>query len=376
MFEPVIHQVEINGPRIEETIALPEGATTIGRHATNNLVFVHPLVSRKHAELVVDTNTCRIMDLGSTHGTLVNREPIAPETAVILNPGDVIEIGAFRLVYQRTDLTEPAPEPDPVAEEGVVEDGAVVVIEAEGETAVTQPEPTATSAPTPAPKPAAQAAKPKPRPAPRPTPSPTNPLHDWKTASYVPVSSGSGGRGSDNGKHTASDAEEPYELPPGQSYTYSHYLEYLPEIYRTSGETFIPRFLALLESILAPIEWTGDNFNLFLDAETAPVDFLPWLANWYELRFDHTWSDAAMRTVLQEAYLIYRRRGTAWSMQRLLEIYTGTTVQIEDDNENLENFTFSVRISASAKDVNRTAIERLINVNKPAHTSYDLLFID
>ena len=190
MFEPVIHQVEINGPQIEETIALPEGATTIGRHATNNLVFVHPLVSRKHAELVVDTNTCRIMDLGSTHGTLVNREPIAPETAVILNPGDVIEIGAFRLVYQRTDLTEPAPEPDPVIEDSVVDDGEVAVIaEAEGETAVTQPEPTAASAPTAAPKPVAPAAKPKPR----PTPSPSNPLHDWKTASYVPVSSGSGG---------------------------------------------------------------------------------------------------------------------------------------------------------------------------------------
>ena len=369
MFEPVIHQVEINGPQIDETIALPEGATTIGRHATNNLVFVHPLVSRKHAELVVDTNTCRIMDLGSTHGTLVNQVALAPETAVILKPGDIIEIGAFRLVYQRTELAGAAPEPDPVIEDSVVDDVEVAVIEeAEGETAVTQPEPIATSAPTPA----APAAKPKPR----PTPSPSNPLHDWKTASYVPVSSGSGGRGSDNGKPTANDAEEPYELLPGQSFTYSHYLEYLPEIYRTGGETFIPRFLALLESILAPIEWTGDNFNLFLDAKTAPVDFLPWLANWYELRFDHTWSEAAMRTVLQEAYLIYRRRGTSWSMQRLLEIYTGTTVQIEDDSENLENFTFSVRISASAKEIDRTAIERLINSNKPAHTSYDLLFVE
>ncbi len=362
MFEPVIHQVEINGPQIDETIALPEGATTIGRHATNNLVFVHPLVSRKHAELVVDTHTCRIMDLGSTHGTLVNREAIAPETAVILKSGDVIEIGAFRLVYHRTELAGSVPEPDPVVEDSVVDDGEVAVIETGGETAVSPPEPTTPkSAPTPASKPAAQAAKPKPRPAPRPTPAPSNPLHDWKTASYAPVSSGSGGRGSDNGKPTANDAEEPYELPPGQSFTYSHYLEYLPEIYRTNGETFIPRFLALLESILAPVEWTGDNFNLFLDAKTAPVDFLPWLANWYELRFDHTWSETAMRTVLQEAYLIYRRRGTAWSMQRLLEIYTGTTVQIEDDSGNLENFTFSVRISASAKEINRTAIEELIN---------------
>lgn len=368
MFEPVIHQVEINGPQIEETLVLPEGATTIGRHATNNLVFVHPLVSRKHAELVVDTDTCRIMDLGSTHGTLVNREAIVPETAVILNAGDVIEIGAFRMIYQRTEVAGAASEPAPVVEESPADAGEVAVIEAERETAV--------STPKPAPHTPVQAEKQKPPAPPPATPSPTNPLHDWKTASYAPVSSGSGGRGSDNGNPTTEDKEEPFELPPGQSFTYSRYLEYLPEIYRTSNETFIPRFLALLESILAPIEWTGDNFDIFLDAKTAPVGFLPWLANWYELRFDHTWSETAMRTVLQEAYLIYRRRGTAWSMQRLLEIYTGTTVQIEDDNENLENFTFSVRISASVKDVNRTAIERLINANKPAHTSYDLLFVD
>jgi len=373
MFEPVIHQVEINGPQIEETLALPEGATTIGRQEANNLVFVHPLVSRKHAELVVSADICRIMDLGSTHGTQINRETIEPETAVILAAGDVIEIGAFRLVYQKTEFAaaEPDPEPEvtqPVGEEVATESVADVETEVVEETAVPKPKPVS--------KPIVQTEKPKPPPKPRPTPSPANPLHEWKTASYVPLSSGSGGRGSNNGKPTANEEEEPFELPPGQSFTYSRYLEYLPEIYRTGGETFIPRFLALLESILAPIEWTGDNFNLFLDAKTSPVGFLPWLANWYELHFDPTWSEVAMRTVLQEAHLIYRRRGTTWAMQRLLEIYTGTDVQVEDNNDNMENFTFSVRIAASAKAVNRVAIERLINANKPAHTSYDLLFVE
>lgn len=370
MFELVIHQVDISGPQIEETYALPEGATTIGRQATNNLVFVHPLVSRKHAEMVVTTDTCHIMDLGSTHGTQINRETIEPETAVLLAPGDIIEIGAFRLTYQRSELSDTQPEPDPTpAVEPIVDER--VETEVVKETAVSTPKP----ASQPAPK--SEQPKPPPPPKPRATPSPLSPLQDWKTASYVPVSSsGSGGRGSDNGKPTKHDEDEPFELPPGQSFTYSRYLEYLPEIYRTNGETFMPRFLALLESILAPVEWTGDNFDLFLDAKTSPVGFLPWLANWYELYFDPTWSEVAMRTVLQEAHLIYLRRGTAWSLQRLLEIYTGTTVQIEDDNENLENFTFSVRIALSAKDVNRTAIERLINANKPAHTSYDLMFVE
>lgn len=366
MFEPVIHQVDISGPQMEQTVVLPEGATTIGRHATNDLVFVHPLVSRKHVELVVSAETCRLMDLGSTHGTQVNRVTIEPETAVILAPGDVIEIGAFRLVYKRTEIAASAPEPEPTGALAAAEER-----EEEGETAVSEPAPT----PQPSFPPTPEAAQAPPPAKPRQTPPPTSPVQEWKTASYIPVAAG-GGRGSDNGKPTAQNGAEPFQLPPGQSFHYSRYLEYLPEIYRTNGETFIPRFLALLESILAPVEWTGDNFDLFLDCQTAPLDFLPWLANWYELYFDPTWSETAQRTVLQEAHLIYQRRGTAWALQRLLEIYTGTTVQIEDQNENLENFTFAVRIAASAKAVNRTAIEKLINANKPAHTSYDLLFIE
>ena len=368
MFEPVIHQVEISGPQMEQMVVLPEGATTIGREATNDLIFVHPLISRKHVELVVTADSCQLMDLGSTHGTLINREMIEPETAVILSPGDVIEIGAFRLVYSRTEIAAVEPEPtvEPIVVAEAVTSEEVKEEEEEGETAVSEPTPTAQPVPT------AQPQTPSP---PQQTAPPTSSIQDWKTASYIPVASG-GGRGSDNGKLAAKNGDEPFHLPPGQSFTYSHYLEYLPEIYRTGGETFIPRFLAMLESILAPVEWTVDNFDLFLDHKTAPLDFLPWLANWYELYFDPTWSETAQRTVLQEAYLINQRRGTAWSLQRLLEIYTGTTVQIEDQNENLENFTFSVRIAASAKTINRTAIEKLINANKPAHTSYDLMFIE
>ena len=367
MFVPVIHQVEISGPQMDQMRALPEGVTTIGRQETNDLVFIHPLVSRKHAELVVAADTCKLIDLGSTHGTQVNRETIAPQTAVSLNPGDVIEIGAFRLVYQRTDVG--GSEPNPVPAEMVDEEE-----EEKEETAVSQ------ATPTPAPTPTAATTPPKPTAAPqaKQRATPVSPIQSWKTASYAPLSTGDGGGhgNSNNGRATSPDDDEPFVPPPGQSLTYSRYLEYLPEIYRTNGETFMPRFLALLESILAPVEWTGDNFDLFLDPRTAPEHFLPWLANWYELIFDATWSETAKRTVLLEAYLIYRRRGTAWGLQRLLQIYTGTDVQIEDQNENLENFTFSVRIAASARDINRAAVERLINANKPAHTSYDLIFTE
>ncbi len=382
MADSIVHQIEISGPQTEQTYVLPEGATTIGRQPTNNLVFVHPLVSRKHAEIVVTGNTCELKDLGSTHGTQLNHETIEAETAVILESDDVIEVGAFRMVYKKQEPSLALPEyeePEPKTEP--IEDDPQTETE-ETETAVLETAPLTpqeSEPPTEA-KPAKpksekpKTAKPKPKPSVSTTSS--EPSQEWKTANFVPVSSGGSGNGFTHDKVTANGADEPYEPLPGQSLTYSNYLEYLPEIYRTNGESFIPRFLALLESILAPVEWTGDNFDLFLDAKTSPSSFLPWLANWYELYFDPTWSESAKRTVLQEAHLIYKRRGTSWALKRLLEIYTGTTVKIDDQNENLGDFTFYVQISASERDINRNTIEELINANKPAHTSYELLFSD
>ncbi|MCA9875935.1 MAG: phage tail protein I [Anaerolineales bacterium] len=362
MFDEVVHQVQISGPQMDQTYLLPPGKTTIGRQAGSDLVFVHPLVSRHHAELTCTADTCQITDLGSTHGTLLNHVPLEANQPVTLNPGDLVEIGAFRLEYEKVGVgLAETPEEAPTAvevEEGSKEEAV------EKETAV--PPPTSASPPPAAPAPVLSA--------------PPRPVQDWPTAEYVPlapVGDGSGRNG--RGPGAAEPVEEPFffTLPPGLSLTHSRYLEYLPDIYRAGGEkSFMVRFLALLESILAPLEWTVDNFDLFLDPKTAPVGFLPWLANWYDLTFDESWDEAAQRTLLTEAYLIYRRRGTAWALRRLLEIYTGRTVEIDDQNVNLDDFTFAVRIAGSEREMSRTAVERLINANKPAHTSYTLQFIE
>ena len=135
-------------------------------------------------------------------------------------------------------------------------------------------------------------------------------------------------------------------------------------------------FLAVFESILAPIEWNVDNFDLFLNPKTAPTDFLPWLANWFEITFDSTWSEEQHRTLLSEAQEIYARRGTKWALSRVLEIYTGQEPEIDDTNEALEAFTFTVELPVRKRDVNQELIEAIINTNKPAHTLYSLKFKD
>ncbi|MCA9934702.1 MAG: phage tail protein I [Ardenticatenaceae bacterium] len=351
------HEFKITGPQMSLTFTAPEGTTTIGRSTENDLVFVHPLVSRRHARLESSPEACQVVDLGSTHGTMVNRKSIEAQSPVTLQTGDVIEIGAFRMVYQQLELVQQTPvyeppveiepepvsvpEPAPVQEpEAYLAEEEPVTIEGElvEETAVTQPSPpeeetTRTYAPIP--------------PLPPQPPSLT---------AQLPESNGQ------------------FQPPPGLSATYSRYLEYLPEIYHAGPGSFITRFLALLESILTPIEWNIDNFDLYLDPKTSPNTFLPWLANWYEMTFDESWSESSQRQLLLEASEIYPRRGTVWALRRILEIYTGVTPDINDQGRSLEAFMFTVRFPLREQQVNRTAIERIINANKPAHTNYTLIF--
>lgn len=333
------HQFKITGPQLALTFVAPVGTTRIGRQPDNDLVFVHPLVSRSHARLLCTEETCQITDLGSTHGTFVNRQRIAGQTAVLLRNGDLVEIGAFRMEYELIS-DRPSISDEPTV--GVQEAAPI-------------PEPVRATVATP----------------PQITDIPTSTqsqLDSWDTSEYSPIT------------FTPRVAPPPpptanghYELPPGLSFNDSSYLKYLPDIYYLNGTDFIARFLALLESVLAPIEWNVDHFYLYLDPKTSPPDFLPWLANWYEIVFDDSWSVASQRTLLQEAHRIYRRRGTTWALRRVLEIYTGVAPEIDDKNRNLDPFTFTVRIPLSEREVNRTMLEHIINMSKPAHTTYTLI---
>src|SRR5690606_5314236 len=75
---------------------------TIGRDACD-IILDNPQVSRRHAvgERVGGAHVLR--DVGSTNGTFVNGRRITQHT---LAPGDVIQIGAFKLVYDGDSLDE------------------------------------------------------------------------------------------------------------------------------------------------------------------------------------------------------------------------------------------------------------------------------
>lgn len=81
-------------------LALGDGQFVVGRSAGCQLSLDDPLVSRRHAMLVVSNEVVTVEDLDSRNGVLVNGERISGKTEV--QPGDKILIGSQELLLLRS----------------------------------------------------------------------------------------------------------------------------------------------------------------------------------------------------------------------------------------------------------------------------------
>ncbi len=85
------------GPNAGARFVLDAPVTRVGRHPESDIFLDDVTVSRRHAEFAHDgAGRHTVRDVGSLNGTYVNRERI--EEAV-LNSGDEVQIGKFKLVY-------------------------------------------------------------------------------------------------------------------------------------------------------------------------------------------------------------------------------------------------------------------------------------
>jgi phage tail-like protein len=315
--------LQIEGLGESQLFVIPIGKTLIGRQKGNDLQLEDPQISRQHAQIICTNTDCQIMDLGSSNGTYVNNTKLSPNILVHLSQDDEIKIGSFTLYMSSHPLneqktrTEVEPSKVDAAEKFKTEEGLEEEIcEFEKVSAAGYP--------------------------PEP-PTPPDFLYPIHPAKYIP--------------------------PPGLGIRSTRLINYLPEIYHTD---FMVRYLGLLESIQTPIEWNIDNFDLYLDPGTCDSDFLQWLAKWFEITFNDSWNEEQRRTLVKEAHLIYSRRGTRWALSRILEIYIDDKPEINDSDEHVEPYTFLIRIPKTEKTLDLELIEEIIDVHKPAHTSYTL----
>lgn len=86
-----------DGPIAGSKYLLDAGRSTIGRHPESSIFFDDITVSRRHAEVTLSGNEVKVTDVGSLNGTYLNQRQI--DSSQQLMPGDVLQIGKFKLVY-------------------------------------------------------------------------------------------------------------------------------------------------------------------------------------------------------------------------------------------------------------------------------------
>ncbi len=91
------------GPSAGSRFLLDSDVTTAGRHPDSEIFLDDVTVSRRHAEFHrIPGGGFSVHDVGSLNGTYVNRDRI---DEVVLQGGDEVQIGKYRLVYFASQAT-------------------------------------------------------------------------------------------------------------------------------------------------------------------------------------------------------------------------------------------------------------------------------
>ncbi len=123
------------------TYTLRPGVNTVGR-LNADILLPDPSVSRSHARITVQNGTVTLEDVGSTNGTFVNGQKLAPQTPITLTDGAEITFAGVKMTLRLPGKPAPAPaaEATLVASAPVTETVTVGEEEAGGESAPAEEE--------------------------------------------------------------------------------------------------------------------------------------------------------------------------------------------------------------------------------------------
>lgn len=98
--------------------------------------------------------------------------------------------------------------------------------------------------------------------------------------------------------------------------------QYLPAVYRSEPEPadFLERFLANMEGTVTTLERRIVDAQALLDPRTAPAAGLAWLASWFDVALDPSWSEGQQRLFIAHAARFLALRGTKRGVESALAL--------------------------------------------------------
>jgi phage tail-like protein len=140
-----------------------------------------------------------------------------------------------------------------------------------------------------------------------------------------------------SGEGTASPAVEQVWL----EFDNSTYLNHLPAIYHedAASDAFLPRYLALVESVFGEVEDETRGLGRLLDPAAAPAPFLAQLARWLALPVSGDWEEADLRAAIAAAYAEAAATGTARGLREEPVAQTAWWALADEDGPEAERET-------------------------------------
>lgn len=168
----------------------------------------------------------------------------------------------------------------------------------------------------------------------------------------------------------------------------------LPEVFQRTHNPGSPlaALLAVMEALHAPSEEVLTHLDQYFDPYRAPDRFVPYLAQWVDLgplltdrsdpevplltRFPT--GLGRLRELIAAAAFLSQWRGTARGLLAFLETALGAQgfaidEAVTDDAGRAIPFHLRVRAPAET-EAHRALIERIIEIEKPAYVTYELIF--
>lgn len=200
-----------------------------------------------------------------------------------------------------------------------------------------------------------------------------------------------------------------YHMPEtGSDPSQGQLLAELPPIFQQQLP-FLGAYLLAFEAILLGRDDSGfaeiigleaqiDNLATYFDPQAAPDAFLPWLAQWVALSLRADLDPPRLRRAIAWAVPLYRRRGCWSSLRQWIEIFSEMTPAIREFlggavvgvqstvGEDFQlggvgrPFYFEVTVARHNRLTpvqlarERALLEAVIDLEKPAHTEYKLIF--
>jgi phage tail-like protein len=165
-------------------------------------------------------------------------------------------------------------------------------------------------------------------------------------------------------------------------------------IARTASEgSPLTALLGAMQQMHEPEESILSQLDSYLDPRRAPDKFIPYLASWVDLdrlliqrvaqsglRYSLPTGTGRLRELTAAAAMLSQWRGTRRGLEAFLRIATGFKDFKIEENVSGEADTprpYHLRITIpAAAAVYNTLIQRIIEIEKPAYVTYELLVAD